>query len=146
MEDSFPPELDTELLRQLGQQRLTELQGRHDDLQVLGAQHGRHLTGEKGRIENLLQQTCLCVDNHPQHGLQSCLSHTRSGTGRVDFQQDRKQDPGQLGGQLLPLLALGVTDLRSELRREEPLDRSCGAALLPKQNDVLLFIQQTLLT
>ena len=37
VEDSFPPELDTELLRQLRQQRLTKLESRDNDLQILRA-------------------------------------------------------------------------------------------------------------
>ena len=55
MQHALPAEVDTELVRQLGQQGLAELEGRHDDLEVLGAEHGRHLGGEEGGVEHLLE-------------------------------------------------------------------------------------------
>ena len=104
VQDSLPPEVNTELVGELGQQRVAQLEGGHDDLQILGAQHGRHLTGEKGRVEDLLQQTGLGVDHHPQHGLQGRLPHPGSRTGRVDLQQYGEEDPGEFSCQLLSLI------------------------------------------
>ena len=88
--------VDVDKVRQLGQQGLTELEGGHNDLQVLGAEHSGHLGGKEGRIENLLQELRLCGHHHPEHGLQGGLSYPRTCTGGIDLQEDREQDPGEL--------------------------------------------------
>ena len=95
MKDAPPPEVDTELVRQLGQQGLSQLERRHDDLEVLRAEHGCHPGGEEGRVEDLLRG-----HDHPEHGLQSGVPHTRARAGRLDLDEDGEQDPGELGRQL----------------------------------------------
>ena len=133
MQDALPPEVDTELVRQLGQQGLSQLERRHDDLEVLRAEHGCHPGGEEGRVEDLLRG-----HDHPEHGLQSGVPHTRARAGRLDLDEDGEQDPGELGRQLpsglllVPRLAIhGVTGGLAQLVGEEPLHVLCGAALLP---------------